>query len=352
MNILLTGATGFVGKQLTKRLVETGHHVYAIIRNEKKAEKLLSSLPSNLRGRLSIVEGDVTQPKVGITSSLIEELLYNKIDTVYHIAAYLSFDETEKQRTFQVNYEGTKNILELAKQIKVKNFFHVSTAYTLGKNVYANERLNPVENRFVNSYEESKCHAEHLVFEYNEFFHVNIFRPAIIIGDSNTGEAETTFALHGIIRSFKLLKRMKDRKGDWKQGFKFLCNKETKQNLVPIDYVVTVLHAALSSAQNNKIYHITNSNPPTNQKLFELIQEIIGFDGIEMVPTNYTGQLTKEEQKFNQPINVFYQYWENTVTFDDSNTRELLSAANISPLNLDQDALKKIILGNPAEQPA
>lgn len=345
MNILLTGATGFVGKQLTIKLLEKGHTVYAIVRNQKKAMMLLSNIPSNFQKNLIVVDGDIILDKVGIPHEKIS-FLKGKIHTVYHIAAYLSFESNDKDKTFKVNLDGTRNILELAKEIGVTNLFHVSTAYTLGEMVNGKEELHPINNKFVNYYEESKCRAEHLVFQYNDFFNVSIFRPSIIIGDSRTGEAETTFALHGIIRSFELLTKRARRNKGLPQSFKFLCNKDIPQNFVPVDYVVNVLIAGLSYAEKNTIYHITNSNPPTNQSIFDLINEYLDLKNVEMVPTNYEGELTLEEQKFNEPLSVFYKYLERNINFDDTNTKQLLEVAKIKPLNLNKKMLMRIITGN------
>lgn len=348
MNILLTGATGFVGKQLTLRLLSKGHTVYALARNERKAEALVAAVPANLQEQLVIMEGDISKEEVGVSKENIDRL-NNQIDTVYHIAAYLSFDDDEKEKTFAINVDGTRNILELSKKIAVKNFYHVSTAYTLGDQLYAKEELHSLDNQFVNYYEESKCHAEHLVFDYKDHFNINIYRPAIIVGDSRTGEAETTFALYGVIRSFEIMKkRMERQKDNEQQNIRFLCSKNTAQNLVPVDYVVDVLVAGLTHGERNTIYHITNSNPPSNQFVFETLKSELDFHQIELVPTSYADKLTDQEVKFNEPMEVFHKYLDKTLTFDDSNTKALLEASDGKPLDMNETVLRTIISGKRA----
>jgi len=345
MNILLTGATGFLGKQLTIRLLQEGHSVYALARNEKKSESLMESVPTALQPELTVVKGDIGKENVGVSEEAMEELK-DTIDTVYHIAAYLSFDDTEKEQLFDINVNGTKRILDLSRYIRVKRFFHVSTAYTLGDQLHAEEELHPLDNPFVNYYEKSKCEAEHLVFSYEEFFNVNIFRPSIIVGDSQTGEADTTFALYGVMRSFEIMKKRLDRqKTSPDNKIKFLCNRDTAQNIVPIDYVVDVLTAGLTHAENKKIYHITNSNPPSNQVVFEALKRELNFYNVQLVPTDYQGELTEQELRFNEPMKVFHQYLDKTLTFDDSNTQELLKKDSTEPLDLNDRVLKTIIAG-------
>lgn len=345
MNILVTGATGFVGKQLTIRLLNEGHNIYALARNEKKADSLIDHMPTQLQKNLFIVNGNIAEDHAGVSKDTIA-VLKDKIDTVYHIAAYLSFDDRDKERTFTINVEGTRNILEFAKAIETKNFYHVSTAYTLGDKQFASEELHSTENEFVNYYEESKCYAEHLVFDYGEHFNVSIFRPSIIVGDSKTGEAETTFALYGVIRSLEIIKkRMERKKGSLNEKIKFLCSGNAAQNLVPVDYVVDVLVAGLENAKRNTIYHITNSEPPTNQLVFESIKDELDIEEVELVPTGYDGELTEEEVKFNEPMKVFHKYFEKTLIFDDSNTQQLLSESNVQPLDLSKNVLRTIIAG-------
>ncbi|MFC0523640.1 SDR family NAD(P)-dependent oxidoreductase [Pontibacillus salicampi] len=346
MKILITGATGFLGKQLTLRLLDEGHTVYAIARNQRKADSLLHAVPEETRGNLFIVEGDLTEPLAGISEQNVK-MLRNTIDTVYHSAAYLSFNSEEREKTFHINVNGTKNMLELTKAIEAPNFFYVSTAYTLGTKLHAKEELHPVDQSFVNAYEESKCHAEHLVMEYEDCFNVNIFRPSIIIGDSETGEADTSFALYGVIRGLEILKKRTDRKKELQERtFKFLCTEDTSQNFIPVDYVVTVLTTALHTKHAHTIYHITNPNPPTNRLLFEMVKEKLDFPNIEMVPSDYSGELTKEEQAFNAPMSVFRPYWSKKISFDDTNTQRLLEENGQAHLNMDMNMIERILYGN------
>ncbi|MCP8616431.1 SDR family oxidoreductase [Salirhabdus salicampi] len=342
MNILLTGATGFVGKILTKRLLENGHHVFAVIRNEKKGEKLISSISPKLRNNLFILQGDISDDNLGISEELTS-LLRDKIDTVYHSAAYLSFDQNDREKTFNINVNGTRRLLEFSKKINIKKFFYVSTAYTLGEDEFALEELHPLHKTFVNYYEESKCHAEHLAFEYRNAFSVSIFRPAIIIGDSNTGEADTSFGLYGIIKSFELLKRRIEKRERLQHNkFHFLCDPDTTQNLVPVNYVVDILSSAIVHAKRDKIYHITNPNPPTNQLISDLVQAYLGFNNVEL-STDLNREMTKEEMLFNEPLKIFHNYMQRNITFVNANTKELLKSSNQSELYMDQPMLKRII---------
>lgn len=343
MNILLTGSTGFVGKQLTLRLLEEGHDVFAFVRNEKKAETLKQAVTPDKRQHLNIIKGNITQERGGLPAQKVEELK-GVIDCVYHIAAYLSFDDDEKERLYEINVEGTRHLLELSKVLRVEKFFHVSTAYTLGDQREAKEELHTLDRPFLNYYEKTKSQAEHVVFEYADEFQVNIFRPSIIVGDSQTGEAESTFALYGIIRSFELMKRKMQRQGTvLSQKMKFVCHKEAAQNLIPVDHVVKGLVAGLNYAEPQSIYHLTNDHPPSNAEVFELLKEELDFHEVELVDPSEKRELTEQEKVFNQPLSVFQEYLKKTILFDNSNAEILFERAQIKQMNVSEQILRTVI---------
>ncbi|WP_188207910.1 SDR family oxidoreductase [Alkalibacillus aidingensis] len=344
MNILITGGTGFLGTILVKRLVQKQHQVYVLVRNQSKLEALYKHFNEQERQQIKVVEGDLLDENLGISSSVLAELA-KKIDAIYHTAAYLSFDEEERQRVFDINLTGTKRVLELATSLDVDKFIHVSTAYTLGEQTIGEEKLHSTNRSFVNTYEESKCHAEHLVMSYQGQMNVMIMRPAIIIGDSFTGEADTTFGLYGILRTVKLLKKKVERKGEPKQNFRLLIEKDTVSNLVPVDFVINMLMLGLTYGEDGKIYHITNPNPPTNGEIFDAIRKGLDFPHVEIVSYSEANELTEEERKLNQPLEVFEQYLNRSITFKRENTKRLLKQANEADLSMDQEMLLRIIKG-------
>ncbi|MBM7701191.1 SDR family oxidoreductase [Metabacillus iocasae] len=343
MNIFLTGATGFLGKRLIKNLLTQDHHIYVLVRNKHKFHTLCQSLSSQQSTRLTAIYGDITKEKLGI-SDVDYERINEQIDAIYHMAALLSFDPADKDVTFNVNVDGTRNVLEFAKEIAAKKFFYVSTAYTLGKSEQGYEQLYSTDRSFVNYYEESKCVSEHLVFSYKEDFNVYIMRPAIIIGDSITGEADTSFALYGLLKGLKLLKRKISRKDNWTSNmYRLLINPSTQSNFVPVDYVADVLTIGLTYAQPNKIYNITNPHPLDHQVIFEIVKDVLQFPNLKMVATADEATFSKEEHFVNEPLKVFHSYWNRSIIFESQHTKEMLEEANRNELNMDEEMLRRII---------
>ncbi|MFD2170420.1 SDR family oxidoreductase [Tumebacillus lipolyticus] len=334
MNLLVTGATGFLGKHLVQKLLQEGHKLILFVRQKAKAQKVFGELLTN-SASISFLEGTLTEES-------LEQI--PQVDAIIHSAAYLSFDPAQQTETYQTNVIGTKALLERAKALGSPKFFYISTAFTLGEELDGHEQLYSTDRRFVNEYERTKCIAEHLVCEYSTHFPTSIIRPSIIIGDSKTGEANTTFGLYGLLRAADIFRRRLSRSQGWDaQTQTLLCDPAVTANLVPVDYVADVVATALQHGQANTIYNVTNPNPPRQGDIFELIKERLSFPNLQIRPFSYAGPLTPESQQFNSPLSVFKSYWHRSIRFDSTHTKEMLAKAGKQELDLDLATLRFII---------
>lgn len=157
--ILLTGATGFVGINLLKRLVESGYEVTCLVRNKDKANKL-----KNLNIKLAF--GDITN------KNSLKDCMKG-IDVVIHLAVMVSVAECIKEpaKAVQTNILGTLNLLEGIRQETQKSKKEIFMIYLSSDKVYGNGRANLVaENAStdpLDPYSISKLHSELLVNCYN-----------------------------------------------------------------------------------------------------------------------------------------------------------------------------------------
>lgn len=344
MNIFLTGATGFLGGKLIHHLIEdTENHLFVLARNTTKAESLRETIPPVDQDRITFLKGDITEKQCGLAEEDLLQLK-NNVDVVYHLAALVKFDLELRDELFQINYEGTKHVLELATFCGANSFFHISTAYTVGKNTVGKEELYPLDSEWNNPYEESKAKAEHLVFSYKDQMDVSIFRPAIIVGDSKTGEADSHFTLYGFMRALDLFKRRALRKTNGQeQHYRLVASKTGTSNFVPVDYVADILALASTKSEKNTIYNITNPNPPTNQDILYMLKDALDFDQLSVVEDHKQYELTPEEQQLNQMLQVFLVYLETHITFQDDNTQALLSDTDIEHLNMPPETVRMIV---------
>jgi NADH dehydrogenase len=112
--ILVTGASGYVGNNLVRRLVELGKPVRAMVGNPDKALKRLA----DVEPKIEIVKGDVTRPE-----TLTEWM--NGVDAVIHLVA-IAMEKPGKGRTYEkINTDGTINVVEAAKAAGVKRFLNM-----------------------------------------------------------------------------------------------------------------------------------------------------------------------------------------------------------------------------------
>lgn len=344
MNIFITGGTGFLGNVLINDLTLANNHVYILARNKDKANKTLEKIDEKNHHQINFIYGDITLPNLGIKDEVLVDL-NEKIDTVYHMAALVKFDEELKEELEEINYYGTKNTLKFADKINAKSFFYVSTAYTVGKGEEGKEELYPLNQSFNNPYEETKCKSEHLVCQYNDKMKTLIFRPSIIVGNSKTGEANSAFTIYGFIKGLEIFKKRVSKYNNFdKTIYHVLTSSNSTSNLVPVDYVSKVLVTALKHGKNNYIYNITNPLAPKNEDILSLIKELLGFSNLSITKT-FKKIKTKEEELLNHLIANFNNYLNLNIHFQDDNTTAMLTEAGLDQLFMDKKMLKRIIFG-------
>lgn len=340
MNIFLTGATGFVGAELIQKLAKDPHKIfYILFRSERKKTTLLKKLDPSYHSRIHFINGDITKHDCGVSEDDLESM--PQIDKFYHLAALVKFNFELADALYQINYIGTKHAIELAERLHTQHFLYVSTAYTVGEKEIAYETLHAIDAPTHNPYEATKVKAEHLVTQCATMA-TSIIRPAIIIGDSKTGEADSQFTLYGFMKALKVFKRKIERQNN-QSIYRLFGDATHTSNFVPVDYVVDVLSVACDHAENHTIYHATNNRPPSNAFIFETIKKHLDFNQLEVAPISEINTITDEERVLNSFIDVFAPYFSKSVIFNDDNTSHMMKKAKKDTLQLSHDTLDMII---------
>src|SRR3989344_4515053 len=173
MRVLVTGATGFIGQYMVKKI----HKLYqerALVRENSDLD-VLSGL------KLDMVYGDLNDLR-SIAKALQD------VHVLIHLAALLPGKSLKNKDFWEVNVEGTRNLLKLAaKTGKLKQFIYCSTSYiNWGSKLFANENSPQVLDSF---YVKTKYEAEKLVQKYGKVgkFSTTIVRPGFVYGNHRTG---------------------------------------------------------------------------------------------------------------------------------------------------------------------
>lgn len=214
-DVLITGATGFLGMELMARLLEDGdRRVWALVRapSQRAATERLRETLASLMGdtdayadRVEAVAGDLLAPGLGLGPRRRDELA-EQVDEVIHAAASVSFSLPLGQAR-AINVAGTQRVLELASWIQrrrgLHRFAHVSTAYVGGthQGLFGEEDLEAGQ-RFNNSYERSKWEAEALVRGHRSRLPVQVFRPSIVVGDERSGWTPSFNVIYTPLRAY------------------------------------------------------------------------------------------------------------------------------------------------------
>lgn len=172
MNCLVTGASGFIGSWLVRKLIHEGHKVRVLCR-----ETSVFNLISDLNFDKSF--GDITNPE-SIKSAL------SGIDTVFHLAGHIGYKKADRALMEKINVQGTQNLYSLSLEHKVKNFIFLSSVTAIGASFSPFESMD--ENSEFNlshfnfGYAETKRQGEKIVLQPNPTMKCVALNPSTVYG--------------------------------------------------------------------------------------------------------------------------------------------------------------------------
>lgn len=270
MGYFVTGATGFIGRNLLERLLDREGEIYALVREGSRGrlEELIEEWGA--AGRVLPVVGDLGRPQLGLDAEQVAELK-GKIDHFFHLAAvYDMTADAESQKI--ANIEGTVHATELAEAIEAGCFHQISSIAAAGlfKGTWREDMFDEAENLDNHPYFRTKHESERVVRErYGRPWRV--YRPGIVVGDSRTGEIDKA---DGPYYFFSLIKRVRAALPQWAP----MIGVEGKQiNLVPVDFVAAAIdHIAHRPGLDGKAFHLTDPNPKSAGQVVNLFARAAG----------------------------------------------------------------------------
>lgn len=271
--IFLTGFPGFIASRLLRRLALEGGHFLLLVHpafGEQAKEELknIASQTGRSVSGFSLLQGDITQADLGLSSADLKTAR-SDATVLFHLAAVYDL-AVAQDLAMRVNVEGTRNVNKFAGSLSnLRHYHYISTCYVAGKRkavIYENELRH--DAGFRNYYEETKYLAELEVDELKTELPITIHRPAVVCGDSHTGE---TAKYDGIYYLIHYLLKWPSLLSEFNIG-----NSEVSLNLVPVDFVVEAMSAlARDPLSVGKTVQLADPNPLTTRELFNTIARSI-----------------------------------------------------------------------------
>lgn len=295
--VLLTGATGYFGAHLLQALLESGvQRVICLVRRGDR-ERLLRTLAwyfgsgwtASEAGRLAVVSGDLSQPRLGLTQEAFAQLA-GSVDAVYHCAADVRHYAAEEAAYLAGNVEGTQTVAELALMGGIP-LYHMSTASISGEFLTDDPRqeVGFSEHDFYigqnwqdNIYIKSKFLAEARVYEaVRSGLRAKVFRLGRIVGRATDGVFQKDPATNA---AFLLLRAIAN------LGAIPRSMARLPVDLTPVDWCARAV-LALRDAEGTA-FHLMHPHPPD---LWQVVQSVL--PGIELCADDAFDQLLAERLK-------------------------------------------------------
>jgi thioester reductase-like protein len=271
--VFLTGFPGFIASRLLRRLAREGGRFLLLVQPSfaQRAEVELRKIAEETGKSVSdfiFLPGDITKPNLGLSPSDLQTAR-SQSDVLFHLAAVYDL-AVARDLGFLVNVEGTRNVNKFARSLtRLRQYHYVSTCYVAGKRT---GRILETDLRhdagFRNYYEETKYLAEIEVEALKSELPITIHRPAVVCGDSRTGE---TAKYDGIYYLIRYLLKWPSMLSNFNIG-----NSDVSLNLVPVDFVVEAMSAlARDPRSGGKTVQLADPQPLTTLELFNEVARAI-----------------------------------------------------------------------------
>jgi thioester reductase-like protein len=327
---LLTGYPGFIGRRLAAHLLEDRSDIRMAALVEPRMMEAAREAAGD-QERLELIAGDIAEPRLGLDEKAYRRLT-SEVTHVFHLAAIYNLAVPLAVAT-RVNVGGTGNVLDLCLAADgLERLAYVSTAYVAGTRtgvVYEHELV--MGQGFKNHYESTKFQAEVWVRDAMDRVPTTILRPAIVVGDSVTGETQKFDGPYYILRTISRMERAG-------RPVPQFGRSEALFNVVPVDYIVAAIAAsAFDPATAGETLHLTDPEPLQSHELFEALSEAYaGRAPRHRIPPSLVEaslRVRPIREAFGGTPRESVVYLNHPVAFDARRAIELLTPLGLRPPN-------------------
>jgi thioester reductase-like protein/short-subunit dehydrogenase len=333
MRFVVTGGTGFIGRRVVSRLLDEHPDAEVWVMVRRASLGRLERLADPWGERAKPLVGDLAEPDLGLTDEAIAEL--GNVEHVVHCAAIYDITAPEADQRI-ANVEGTRAVIELARRLDA-TLHHVSSIAVAGefRGEYTESDFD-VGQQLPTPYHQTKFEAELLVREATGLRH-RIYRPAVVVGDSRTGEMDKVdgpYYFFGVLAKLAVLPRFTP----------IMLPDTGRTNIVPVDYVVDALVALMhADGRDGQTFHLTAPKTIGLRGIYRGISEAAGLPPLRgSLPRSVSAPLLKVRGRA--------KVWRNMVATQLGIPAEVLDVVDLAPTFIS-DNTREALQGTGIEVP-
>jgi nucleoside-diphosphate-sugar epimerase len=335
---LVTGVTGFVGREVTRRLLASGRTVAVIARPRGGAgvvERVMTALAPG-GAHVTIVEADLAAH--GVDARALATLA--PVDTVVHCAGDTAFEPTDVPAFRRGHVDGPCALLAGLARVGLARWVQLSTSYVCGRRtgtVYEHE--GDVGQSFHNTYERVKLEAETAIRAVGSRLGVDVrlLRPSVVVGHppDTAGGAPSRRLFEFLRLGARVARRARTR-------LRVVASPEAPFNLVPLEFVAAAVVAlARDPRAANGTFHLVGRNAPSHSAVLGMIAGRLGAPGLALVDRLDAPSL--EERRLAMALAPYREYLTQDVQFDDGAARRVLEGCGLETPELTPEVVGRLV---------
>jgi thioester reductase-like protein len=348
--VLVTGATGFIGREIVHRLLAVGRPVIALARARRgqaaadRVFDVLGRVPDPRR--LDVFEADLSRRGCGV-SAVDWRRLRARVETVIHCAGATAFFPDDMAEFRAGHIDGPLELLRGLRQGRLRRWAHLSTAYVCGRRsgtVF--EHDEDVGQGFHNPYERVKLESEIIMRRAGVRLGVDlrVFRPSVVVGAAPTTAGGLPSNL--FLAFVRMAAALASPANDGQARLRIAAAPQARFNIVPVEDVAAAMIAlAEHPAGEGETFHVVVSDAPSQEAVLAMIADRVGLRGLTLVGTGGAGlaHASPLERQVARLLARYREYLEQDLHFDDATTRRLLTRCGVRRPTLSDTAVQRLI---------
>ena len=325
MRYVVTGGTGFIGRRVVSRLLDArpDAEVWVLVRRSSLSR--FERLSGQWGERAKPLVGELTEPNLGLTDEAVAEL--GDVDHVLHCAAIYDITSAEPEQR-AANVYGTRAVIELARRLDA-TLHHVSSIAVAGDfhGEFTEDDFD-IGQQLPTPYHQTKFEAEMLVRSATGLRY-RIYRPAVVVGDSRTGEMDKIdgpYYFFGTLAKLAALPRLTP----------IMLPDTGRTNIVPVDYVADAIVALLhADGRDGQTFHLTAPKTIGLRGIYRGIAAAAGLPALRgSLPRSLTAPVLKVRGR--------PKVWRNMVATQLGIPGEVLDVVDLAPTFISEQTQKAL----------